>query len=141
MRSKVVCDQCGTLLAGDHKIFATVLEVGTWQFCFPRLRTILLESVPFFFCGVVEVCFGMPVTTPTPESIALRPETFRLPKPGTGDPYWGFSRSFYYQAEARGWLKLIRICDAGKQRGITLVPYRAVEELVLVRSQAKEPAR
>jgi hypothetical protein len=62
-----------------------------------------------------------------------RPETFRLPKPGTGDPYWGLSRSFYYQAEARGWLKLIRIRDKGKTRGVTLIPYAAVE--AFVRSQ------
>jgi hypothetical protein len=50
----------------------------------------------------------------------------RLPKPGTGDPYFGFSRSFYYQAEARGWLKLIRIRAKDKERGVTLVPYADV---------------
>ena len=72
---------------------------------------------------------------PTPEAVALRPEFFRLPKPGVADPYFGFSRSFYYAAEQRGWLKLVRICDHGKERGVTLIPYQAVA--ALIRSQAE----
>jgi hypothetical protein len=72
----------------------------------------------------------VPNTNTTAEATVARPETFRLPKPGTGDPYWGLSRSFYYAAEKRGWLKLIRIRDAGKERGVTLIPYAAVEEFV-----------
>jgi hypothetical protein len=64
-----------------------------------------------------------------------RPEFFRLPKPGVSDPYFGFSRSFYYMAEARGWLTLVRIRDKGKERGITLIPYKAVS--AMVRSQMK----
>ncbi len=78
------------------------------------------------------------ITTPTPESIALRPETFRLPKPGTGDPYFGLSRSFYYQAEARGWLNLIRIRDKGKDRGVTLIPYQQVAAFVQAQAQAQD---
>jgi hypothetical protein len=69
-------------------------------------------------------------TTPTPEAIALRPLTFRLPKPGVSDPHFGFSRSFYYSAEKRGWLRLIRIRDEGRERGVTLIPYQAVEAFV-----------
>jgi hypothetical protein len=70
------------------------------------------------------------ITTATPESIALRPVTFRLPKPGVSDPHFGFSRAFYYGGEAKGYWKLIRICDEGKLRGVTLVPYAQVERFV-----------
>jgi hypothetical protein len=65
-------------------------------------------------------------------SASQRPECFRLPKSG-GDPYFGFTRSFYYEGEARGYWKLVRIRERGKLRGVTLVPYDAV--LAFVRSQ------
>jgi hypothetical protein len=39
------------------------------------------------------------------EPVAARPETFRLPKPGVSDPYFGFSCSFYYSGEERGYWK------------------------------------
>ena len=61
-----------------------------------------------------------------------RPETFRLPKSGV-DPWFGFSRSFYYEGEARGYWRLIHIRARGKRRGITLVPFDAV--LAFVRRQ------
>jgi hypothetical protein len=80
----------------------------------------------------------MPVTTPTPESIALRPEFFRLPKPGVGDPHFGFSRSFYYAAEKRGWLKLIRIREEGKEKGVTLIPYEAVTAFVRAQMEGRQ---
>jgi hypothetical protein len=70
------------------------------------------------------------ITMPTPESIALRPEFFRLPKPGVADPYFGFSRSFYYALEDRGVLKLVRIRDKGKDKGVTLIPYADVATFV-----------
>jgi hypothetical protein len=59
-----------------------------------------------------------------------RPEFFRLPRPGTADQYFGFSRAFYYNGEQRGWWKLIRIRDRGKNRGVTLIPYAAVADFV-----------
>lgn len=55
----------------------------------------------------------------------IKPETFRLPTVG-GDPYFGLTRSYYYNGEERGWWKLIRIRHDGKSRGITLVPYAVV---------------
>jgi hypothetical protein len=61
-----------------------------------------------------------------------RPEFFRLPKLG-GDPYFGFTRSFYYEGENRGYWKLARIRERGKLRGVTVVPYDAVA--AFVRSQ------
>jgi hypothetical protein len=73
-----------------------------------------------------------PATTVAPSEAALsasRPETFRLPKSG-GDPYFGFTRSFYYEGENRGYWKLIRIRERGKLRGVTLVPYDAVSAFV-----------
>jgi hypothetical protein len=68
---------------------------------------------------------------------ASRPETFRLPKNG-GDRFFGFSRSFYYEGEQRGYWRLIRIRDRGKQRGITLVPFDAVAQFVRQQREANE---
>jgi hypothetical protein len=51
-------------------------------------------------------------------------------RPPESDPYFGFSRSFYYAAEKRGWLKLIRIREEGKEKGVTLIPYEAVAAYV-----------
>jgi hypothetical protein len=59
-----------------------------------------------------------------------RPLTFRLPLPGTTDPYFGFSRSFYYVLERRGELKFVRILGRDAKRGVTLVPFEAVEKFI-----------
>jgi len=63
-------------------------------------------------------------------STTTRPETFRLPKPGTTDQFFGFSRSFYYVGEQRRYWKLIRICSENRERGVTLVPFDEVEAFV-----------
>jgi len=55
--------------------------------------------------------------------------TFRLPPKGV-DPHFGFTRTWYYQAEAEGKLILIRVRSRGKARGVTLVEYAAVKELI-----------
>jgi hypothetical protein len=103
----------------------------------------------------------MPITSETGEHPGLtvapseaarsalqRPEFFRLPKSKSKDaeseaksesvvdPYFGFSRSFYYEGEQRGYWKLVRIRKRGKLRGVTLIPYDAVARFV--RSQMKE---
>jgi hypothetical protein len=64
----------------------------------------------------------MPITT--------TPETFRLPKPGQQDQHFGFTRSYYYNAEERGLLDLIHLKAPGRKRGITLVRYADVLNLV-----------
>jgi hypothetical protein len=61
---------------------------------------------------------------------ASRPEFYRLPKGGNGDPFFGFRRTFYYEGEKRGYWRLARIRDRGKLRGVTLVPYDAVSNFV-----------
>ena len=61
---------------------------------------------------------------------ASRPETFRLPKAAERDPFFGFSRTFYYEGEHRGYWRLIRIRERGKLRGVTLVPFAAVARFV-----------
>lgn len=58
-----------------------------------------------------------------------RPETFRLPPKGS-DPYFGLTRSFYYEGEKRGYWRLVRLRERGKLRGITLVPYDSVSSFV-----------
>jgi hypothetical protein len=79
---------------------------------------------------------GHPHTAPRSEAAARasRPEFFRLPSIG-GDPHFGFTRSFYYEGENRGYWKLARIRERGKLRGVTLIPYDAVA--AFVRSQMK----
>ncbi len=57
------------------------------------------------------------------------PETFRLPKNGV-DQHFGCTRSFYYNLEKRGLIRLIRLRDQGKVRGITLVPYAEMKRFV-----------
>jgi hypothetical protein len=65
----------------------------------------------------------------TPAAL-VRSEFFRLPSSGDGDPFFGFSRTYYYEGEKRGYWKLARIRDRGKLRGVTLVPYDAVAKFV-----------
>jgi hypothetical protein len=77
-------------------------------------------------------------TTATTEGTTTRPEFFRLPKPGEADRFFGFSRSFYYQLEARGLLQLVRIRDEGKERGVTLIPYAAVAAFVRAQMEAQD---
>jgi len=60
------------------------------------------------------------------------------PRPPECDPYFGFSRSFYYQGEKRGYWKLVHIRDDGKERGVTLVPFHQVE--AFVREQMEKQA-
>jgi hypothetical protein len=74
---------------------------------------------------------GHPQTAPLIEAAAgaSRPEFFRLPSVG-GDPFFGFTRSFYYEGESRGYWKLARIRERGKLRGVTLVPYDAVSAFI-----------
>jgi hypothetical protein len=67
--------------------------------------------------------------------VALRPEFFRLPSVG-GDPHFGFTRSFFYEGEQRGYWKLVRIRERGKLRGVTLVPYDAVAAFVRKQAEA-----
>ena len=49
------------------------------------------------------------------------PITFRLPKTGDRDEFFGLSRSWYYNAESSGAFKLIHPATTGKDRGVTLV--------------------
>lgn len=58
----------------------------------------------------------------------VRPEFFALPKSG-GDPYFALSRGWYYAAEKDGRLRLVRIRQRGKLRGVTRVSYDEVAKL------------
>jgi hypothetical protein len=69
----------------------------------------------------------------TIQQSAGRPEFFRLPTRGP-DPYFGLTRPAYYRLEERGDIRLVRIRERGKLRGITLVPYDAIA--AFIRSQA-----
>lgn len=75
----------------------------------------------------------VPLTTTAPlrpeRHADTKPEFFRLPRSG-GDPHFGLSRSWFYAAEKEGLLKLIRLRQRGKMRGVVLVPYADVARLV-----------
>src|SRR5215467_8403750 len=77
--------------------------------------------------GLNEPACCRPCLAPAHE--AQQPECFRLPKSG-GDPYFGFTRSFYYEGENRGYWRLVRIRERGKLRGVTLVPYDSVAAFI-----------
>lgn len=66
-----------------------------------------------------------------------RPEFFRLPIRGR-DPYYGLTRSFYYEGEKRGYWRLVRLRDRGRQRGVTLVPFDAVAAFVRAQQEGAE---
>jgi len=53
------------------------------------------------------------------------PEFFTIPARGP-DPFFGISRSSYYDLEKKGLLKLARIRKPGNTRGRVLIPYAAV---------------
>jgi hypothetical protein len=67
-------------------------------------------------------------TTPTRQG-GIEPEFFRLPKSGP-DIFFGLTRSWYYLAESRGWIKLKRLRERGKLRGVTLIPYKSVKDFL-----------
>ncbi len=58
-----------------------------------------------------------------------RPEFFRLPVRG-GDPFYGLTRSYYYEGEKRGYWRLVRLRGRGRQRGVTLVPFDVIGAFV-----------
>ncbi len=70
----------------------------------------------------------MSALTPTPKPNAVI--TFRLPRAGEKDPHFGLTRSFYHQSEADGRLRLLRLKKRGFARGLTLVPFQAVLNLM-----------
>ena len=76
---------------------------------------------------------------PTGENRLSRPEFYRLPKPGEGDPYFGLTRAHYYDLEKRGKLKLVRLRRPGAERGVTLVPYAKVAALVYAAQEEQQP--
>jgi hypothetical protein len=83
------------------------------------------------FCFVCRMPTNPVVEAPSEAAHrASRPETFRLPKAAERDPFFGLTRTCYYEGEQRGYWKLIRIRERGKQRGITLVPFDAIARFV-----------
>jgi hypothetical protein len=60
----------------------------------------------------------------------LKPETFRLPKHGERDPHFGLSRTAFYELEAAGAIRLIRLRKRGNLRGTTLIPFDQVAAYV-----------
>jgi hypothetical protein len=65
-----------------------------------------------------------------PFGFGAHPQTFRLPKPGANDPYFGITRGGYYRGEDEGWWTLIRLKRPGMKRGTTLVPFAQVAAFI-----------
>lgn len=76
-------------------------------------------------CGTGKPALNAPKTIEAP---MVRPEFYSLPKIG-GDPFFALSRSWYYAAEKAGLLKLVRIRQRGRLRGVTRVAYDDVAKL------------
>lgn len=76
-----------------------------------------------------------PFAIPREGGSGYRPETFRLPRTGP-DPFFGLTRSWYYNAEKEGVLRLIRLRQRGRQRGVTLVPYDDVAAFIQAAKKA-----
>jgi hypothetical protein len=55
-----------------------------------------------------------------------KPETYRLPRPGQRDAFFGLPRTAYYELEKAGIIRLVRLRKRGCQRGTTLIPYDQV---------------
>jgi hypothetical protein len=73
---------------------------------------------------------GAPVNAGGSKPNTNLPVTFRLPRTGARDPYFGLSRSWFYAAESSGRIKLIRLREKGKKRGATLVPVSEILNLM-----------
>lgn len=80
----------------------------------------------------IATCAMKELATPIP--IPQTPEFFRLPKKGV-DPHFGCTRSWYLQTERDGQLKLVRLRQRGKLRGIVLIPFDAMRELIRKQSE------
>ena len=53
--------------------------------------------------------------------LADLPTTYRVPRVRERDPFFQLSRAWYYGQEVSGGLKMIRLRDKGKTRGVTLI--------------------
>jgi hypothetical protein len=78
----------------------------------------------------INPALGTSANTGGPKPNSTLPVTFRLPRSGERDPYFGLSRSWFYSAEENGRIKLIRLREKGKTRGTTLVPTEDVLGLI-----------
>jgi hypothetical protein len=56
-----------------------------------------------------------------------KPEFFRLPKPGKRDPHFDLSRTAYYELEAAGAIRFIRMKKPGNTRGRVLISFDDVK--------------
>ncbi len=73
---------------------------------------------------------GTSVNADGPKLNSTLPVTFRLPRTGVRDPYFGLSRSWFYAAEADGRITMLRLRQKGKKRGTTLVPTEEILNLM-----------
>ena len=69
---------------------------------------------------------------------SAKPEFFRLPKAGEMDPFFGLKRSWYYAAEKRGQIRLVRLRDRGRLRGVTLIAYDQLATLIYDLQQGQD---
>jgi hypothetical protein len=88
------------------------------------MKTESETGAPTFICFKNSAEEALSARRPAPQ-----PEFFTLPQRGS-DPFFGLSRSMYYDLEKRGMLALKRLRKPGNVRGRVLVPFQATLALV-----------
>jgi hypothetical protein len=72
----------------------------------------------------------------------IQPITFRLPRQGSTDPFFGCSKAHYYVLDKRlaerGEKLLIHSCAPNKTGGVTLVVYAVMETYVRSLMEAQD---
>jgi len=64
------------------------------------------------------------------ENEKIEPFTFRVPKPGTRDQYFGFTRSELILLFTTGKIKSYSMRKEGSSRGIRLIDYQSVKQYI-----------
>jgi hypothetical protein len=84
-----------------------------------------------------------PANFPPADARALKPTppappaTFRLPRPGCRCPFFGLSRTEYYDAIKRGAIKSYTLKKPGRGRGIRLIDFASVLAFVTTQTEAQ----
>lgn len=75
---------------------------------------------------------------PAPANETTRPEFIRLPTKGR-DPFFGLTRSYFYQLIERGQIESFTLRERGKKNGCRLVSYDSVRDFILKHREGGTP--
>jgi len=74
----------------------------------------------------------------TPANETARPEFIRLPTKGR-DPFFGLTRSYFYQLIERGQIESFTLRQRGQKNGVRLVKYDSVRDYILRHREGGRP--